>query len=109
MDTQSRIVFINSNNHLSDTTGHDCRYRTASGQRLLPGYWYVVSWPEDVEEPLFDAHARYAGPYDSVATARNTLGKVSNPALFASKAPPGDTEPSRMADGLYVADWQFDH
>jgi hypothetical protein len=105
MVTQPRIVFLNSRNHLTDATGHDCRYRTADGQPLLPGYWYRVSWPDDVEEPLFDAKAHYAGPYDSEDEAKNALARIPNPVRPASIRPLGDGQVPPLAGTPYFPDW----
>jgi hypothetical protein len=105
MVTQARIVFLNSRNHLTDATGHDCRYRTADGQPLLPGYWYRVSWPDDVEEPLFDAHAHYAGPYDSEEEATNAFAGASRTSRFASMTPTGDPDSRQLGDSAYIPDW----
>ena len=105
MVTHARIVFVNSGNHLTDTTGHDCRYRTADGHPLLPGYWYAVSWPDDVEEPLFDGHAHYGGPYDSEAAAKRSLADESEQATPAASSARRDPEPPQMADALYFPDW----
>lgn len=105
MVTHARIVFVNSGNHLTDTTGHDCRYRTADGHPLLPGYWYVVSWPEDIEEPLFDAHARYGGPYDSEASAKDSLANHARPSASAATAVACASDPSELEDALYFPDW----
>lgn len=99
MVTHARVVFVNSHNHLTDPAGHDCRYRTADGQPLLPGYWYLVKWPDDVEEPLFDAQARYSGPFDSERAAREELD-VGAPA----RAPVSTRNPDRP----YFSDWYCD-
>lgn len=105
MVTHARVVFVNSRNHLTDTTGHDCRYRTADGNALLPGYWYLVSWSEDIEEPLFDAQAHYAGPFDSEGAARNAIAGRPNQSLFATSPPAGASDPPPLGDAQYFPDW----
>lgn len=102
MTNQERIVFVKSHSHLLSATGHDCRYRTAAEHAPLPGYWYVVSWPEDVSEPLFDTHAHYAGPFDSAAAAEHALAhRPDRPVAFdADRAAAGTEVP-------FVADWSF--
>jgi hypothetical protein len=105
MVTQARIVFLNSRNHLTDATGHDCRYRTADGQPLLPGYWYRVSWPDDVAEPLFDAKAHYAGPYDSEEEATNAFASDPSTSRFVPITPSGDPDARRLSDAAYFPDW----
>jgi hypothetical protein len=104
MVARAHIVFLNSRNHLTDATGHDCRYRTADGQPLLPGYWYRVSWPKDVEEPLFDAKAHYGGPYDSEEEARNAVADTSSTSRFARIAPSGTQDSRRVPDVAYFPD-----
>jgi hypothetical protein len=106
MVTQPRIVFLNSRNHLTDTTGHDCRYRTADGQPLLPGYWYRVSWPDDVQEPRFDGHAHYSGPYDSEEAATNAFDEnVSSVSRVVPIWPMGDADSSQPAEVAFFPDW----
>lgn len=105
MVAQARIVFLNSRNHLTDASGRDCRYRTADGQPLLPGYWYRVSWPHDVEEPLFDAKAQYAGPYDSEEEATNAFADASSTSCFASIASSTNQDSRRLQDVAYFSDW----
>lgn|GEM_PF-5852560 len=99
MVNHARVVFVNSHNHLTDSAGHDCRYRTANGHPLLPGYWYLVKWPDDVAEPLFDAQAHYSGPFDSERAAREEL---------VAEAPVRAPAPARTPDAPYVSDWHCD-
>jgi hypothetical protein len=104
MVTHARVVFVNSRNHLTDTSGHDCRYRTASGEVLLPGYWYAVSWPDDIDEPLFDSKARYAGPFDSEPAARRAAG--TGIASEAASAPP--VAELAGSEAAFFPDWHCD-
>ncbi len=109
MVTHARVVFVNSHNHLTDTAGHDCRYRTANGHPLLPGYWYLVQWPDDVEEPLFDMHAHYSGPFDSERAARNELGALGVPVSTLVDAPPSSgAATARNPDAAFFSDWHCD-
>lgn len=109
MVTHARIVFVNSGNHLTDTMGHDCRYRTADGHPLLPGYWYVVSWPEDIEEPLFDAHAHYSGPYGSEQAAGEEMSRRTVADLTVRTPTRGTESGSPVLSELsYFPDWHCD-
>jgi hypothetical protein len=105
MVTHARVVFVNSHNHLTDAAGHDCRYRTANGEALLPGYWYAVSWPDDIDEPLFDAKARYAGPFDSEPAARQA---VAAPALRARTGGAVAMAELATSDASFFPDWHCD-
>lgn len=106
MVAHARIVFVKSRSHLQNATGHDCRYRTADGQPLLPGYWYRVSWPGDIEEPLFDGHAHYAGPYDSEDAATHAFDdKTSGVSRVAPIAPVGDPGLHRPTGVSFFPDW----
>lgn len=105
MVTHARIVFVNSRNHLTDGAGHDCRYRTASGETLLPGYWYAVSWPDDVDEPLFDAKASYAGPFDSEPAARQAVAGAIPRARADGAVPMAELAGS---DSSFFPDWHCD-
>jgi len=109
MVAHARIVFVKSRSHLQNTMGHDCRYRTADGHSLVPGYWYLVSWPGDIEEPLFDGRAHYAGPYDSEAAAKNALATSQGPSSREPEPSLGACEPRQLAGNLFTSDWHGGH
>lgn len=107
MVAHARVVFVNSRNHLTDTSGHDCRYRTASGEVLLPGYWYAVSWPDDIDEPLFDSRARYAGPFDSEPAARRAADTGMPGAASVGTGTPSVAELA-SSEASFFPDWHCD-
>lgn len=68
--TRYEVVFAKSSSHVIDSLGNPCRYRTRDGQSLAPGY-YMVIWPDNSQEPLFDADAQYKGPFPSPEAAQS--------------------------------------
>jgi len=106
MVTPARIVFVNGHNHLTDSAGHDCRYRTADGHPLCPGYWYVVSWSDDIEEPLFNVQASYGGPHASEQAAQNELQRLAGlPFQAKGPSPRAEVSAASVENPGYFPDW----
>lgn len=99
MVTHARIVLVRNGSHLRNSTGHECRYRAPEDRPLIAGRWYIVTWPDAVEEPLFDAAARYAGPYHSEEAARKELANARAPSCPGSnpRRDDADSPPAEIA------------
>lgn len=69
------VVFAKSETHLVDAFGNECRYRLLRGSRLSEGY-YVVTWPPDIEEALFDEKAQYRGPFETSTSAHAIVSQL---------------------------------
>ena len=72
MERYHEIVRVLSGDRLIDRESFECKYRTASGRKLAPGF-YVVTWPEGIESPKYDENARFIGPHKLLLHARIVL------------------------------------
>ena len=71
------------------TSRHDaCRYETADGKPLAPGY-YLALWPSGVNHSSYGRELRYFGPFGTQAEARllQTSALVLNIVEIAAPAP----------------------
>lgn len=72
MRHEPEIVKVLDARRLIDAESYERTVADTPTGALKPGY-YVVSWPDDVVSPAYDATARFDGPYPDQARAREAL------------------------------------
>lgn len=72
MRHEPEIVKVIDAQRLIDAESYERTVADTAPRALPPGY-YVVSWPDDVVSPGYDATARFDGPYPDQGRARAAL------------------------------------
>lgn len=62
------IVRVDSTVFLVNARQQACRYETADGEPLAPGY-YLALWPGEVDLSFYDHELQYLGPFTTKAEA----------------------------------------
>ncbi|MDD5248327.1 MAG: hypothetical protein PHY45_05050 [Rhodocyclaceae bacterium] len=62
-----------------------CRYETADGRPLEPGYYFAL-WPTRVYAKIYDREVRYFGPFDTEHEARLLQGWAAYLGIVAPTA-----------------------
>ena len=57
---------------LIDAESYQKKYRTTEGKPLTPGF-YIVNWPETIQDRRFNEHAEFHGPFNSRKEAQASL------------------------------------
>jgi len=83
---------------LVNSNRHACRYETADGQPLTPGYYFAL-WPSTATARSYDRKVRYFGPF----TTHEEAALVQDCAQYLRLVAPADAFPHGNGDGPLTA------
>lgn len=77
------IVRVVQADFLLNSSRRACRYETADGNVLEPGYYFVL-WPASAQRRVYDRRVRYFGPFATAEEARLVQGCAAYLGLVAA-------------------------